>query len=59
MKLEETENFKLQYFNSIQTTTTQRKNSHNSDVDLSEKITDILNINQKNPNFKGKPSFKN
>ena len=32
---------------------------HNSDKDLSEKITEILNIYEKNPNFKGKQSFKN
>ena len=58
MKLEETENLKLHYFNNIQTTTTQTNNIHNSETDLSEKITDILNIYEKNPNFKGKPSFK-
>ena len=58
MKLEETENFKLQFFNNIQTPTTQINNIHNSDIDLSEKITEILNIYKKNPNFKGKPSFK-
>ena len=29
-----------------------------SDTELSEKITEILNIYEKNPNFKGKPSFK-
>ena len=58
MKLEETENLKLQYVNNIQTTTTQINNIHNSDTDLSEKITEILNIYEKNPNFKGKPSFK-
>ena len=49
MKLEETENLKLQYVNNIQATTTQINNKHNSDTDLSEKITEIL---------KGKPSFK-
>ena len=58
MKLEETENFKLQYVNNIQTTTTQINNIQNSDTDLSEKITEILKIYEKNPNFKGKPSFK-
>ena len=58
IKLEETENLKLQYVNNIQTTTTQINNSHNSDTDLSEKITEILNIYEKNPNFEGKPSFK-
>ena len=58
MKLEETENLKLEYVKNIQTTTTQIKNIHNSDTDLSEKITEILNIYEINPNFKGKTSFK-
>ena len=44
--------------NNSQTTTTQIKFIHNSDIDLSEKITEILNIYDENPNFKGKPSFK-
>ena len=43
-KLEETEN----HINNI----------HDSVVDLTEKVTEILNIYEKNPNFKGKPSFK-
>ena len=59
MKLEETENLKLQYVNRIETNTTQINNIHDSDVDLTEKITEILNIYEKNPNFKVKPSFKN
>ena len=58
MKLEETENLKLQYVNRIETNTTQTNNIHDSDVDLIEKIPEILNIYEKNPNFKGKPSFK-
>ena len=58
MKLEETENLKLQYVNSVQTATTQINNLHNSDIDLSEKITEVLNIYEKNPNFKGESSFK-
>ena len=58
MKLEETENLKLRYINNIQTTTTQINNIYSSDTDLSEKITEILNIYGKNPNFKCKPSFK-
>ena len=33
-------------------------NMHDSDVDLTEKIAEILNIYEKNPNFKGKPCFK-
>ena len=58
MKLEETENLKLQYVNNVQTTTTQINNIHKSDTDLSEKITKFLIIFEKNPKFKGKPSFK-
>ena len=33
-------------------------NIQESDTDLVEKITEILNIYEKHPNFKGKPSFK-
>ena len=58
MKLEETENPKLEYINRIETNTTHINNIHDSDVDLTEKITEILNIYEKNPNFKIKPSFK-
>ena len=58
MKLVETENLKLQYVNRIETNTTHINSIQNSDVDLSEKITEILNIFEKNPNFKGKPTFK-
>ena len=58
MKLEETENLKLQYVNGIETNTTQINNIHDSDVDLTEKITETLNIYEKNPIFKGKPFFK-
>ena len=58
MKLEETENLKLQYFNRIETNTTHINNVQESDTDLIEKITEILNIYERNPNFKGKPSFK-
>ena len=58
MKLEETEKLKLQYINRIETNTTQINNIHDSDVDLTEKITQILNIYEKNPNFKGKPTFE-
>ena len=58
MKLEETENLKLQYVNNIQTTKTHINNTHNSDTELSEKITEILNIYEINPNFKVEPSFK-
>ena len=58
MKLEETENLKLQYVNHIETNTTHINNIQQPDIDLSEKITEILNIYESNPNFKGKPSFK-
>ena len=50
MKLEETENLKLQYVNRIETNTTNINNIQESD--------EILNIYEKHPNFKGKPSFK-
>ena len=56
MKLEETENLKLQYVNRIETNTTNINNIQESD--LVEKITEILNIYEKHSNFKGKPSFK-
>ena len=59
MKLEETEKLKLQYVNRIETNTTHINNIQESDIDLSEKITEILNIYERNPNYKGKPSFKN
>ena len=39
MKLEETENLKLQYENNIRTTTSQVSNINDSDTGLSEKIT--------------------
>ena len=58
MKLEETENLKLQYVNRIETKTTHINNIQESDTDLIKKITEILNIYEKHPNFKGKPSFK-
>ena len=58
MKLKETKNLKLQYVNRIETNTTHINNIQGSDTDLIEKITEILNIYEKNPNFKGKPSFK-
>ena len=58
MKLEETENLKLQYVNGVETNTTHINNIQESDTDLIEKITEILNIYEKHPNFKGKPYFK-
>ena len=44
MKLEETENLKIQYVNNIQTITSQINNFNDSNTDLSKKITEILNI---------------
>ena len=44
MKLEETENLKLQYVNGIETNTANINNIQESDTDLDEKITEILNI---------------
>ena len=41
MKLEETENLKLQYVNRIETNTSHINNIHDSDVDLTEKITEF------------------
>ena len=49
MKLEETENLKLQYVNRIETNTTNINNIQESDTDLVEKITEILNIYGKTP----------
>ena len=57
-KLEERKNPKLQYVKRIQRNTSQINNIHDSDVDLSEKVTKIVNIYKKNPNFRGQPSFK-
>ena len=58
MKLEETENLKLQYVNRIETNTTHINIIQESDTDLVETITGIINIYDRKPNFKGKPSFK-
>ena len=56
MKLEETENFKRQYVNNIQTTTSHINNINDSDTDLSEKITEILN--RRKTRISSNPSFK-
>ena len=58
LNLEETEKIKIQYVNNIQTTTLHINNINDSDINLSDKITKFLNIYEKNPKFKGKPSFK-
>ena len=59
MILEETENLKLQYVNNIQTTTSQINNINDSDTELSENITEILNIFEENPNLKVNHHSKN
>ena len=59
MKLEEAKNFKLQYVINTETTTLQIHNMQDSDNEIAEKITRILNIYEKITNFEGKPSFKN
>ena len=59
MKLEEPKNLTLHYVNNIQIITSQINNVYDSDTEISEKITEILNIYEENPNFKGKSSFKN
>ena len=51
LKLEETEKLKLKYVKNIQITTSHINNIHDSDTEISEKITDILNIYEKNPNL--------
>ena len=59
MKLEVKEIFKLQYVKNVQTKLSCIKCIQESDKDLAEKITQILNISEKNQNFKSKPSFIN
>ena len=59
MKLEETENLKLHYANDVQTTSSQNNNTQDLDNELAEKICQILNMDEKNPIFKGKASCKN
>ena len=59
MKFEETENLKLQYVNNIQTTTSHINNINNSDTDLSEKITENLNIYENNLNSKANRHSEN
>ena len=59
MKLEETENLKLQYVNRIETNTTHINNIQESDTYLIEKITEILDIYENIQTLKAnKPSFK-
>ena len=58
MKLQETEKLNLHYVNNIHTTTSQISNIYDSDSELAEKITPLLNIYEKMSNFEGKPTFK-
>ena len=58
MKLEETENLKLQHVNKIQTNASQINNINDSDTELSKKNHQNYKHLRKNPNFKGKPFFK-
>ena len=63
MKLEKTEKLKQQHpftnskleLSNIQTITSQIIIIQDSDNELAEKITQIMNICEKNPNFKVKP----
>ena len=59
MKLEETENLKLQYINRIETNTTNNNNIQESDTDLVEKITEILNIYENTQTLKANHLSKN
>ena len=59
MKLEETENLKLQYVNRIETNTTNINNIQESDTDLVEKITEILNIYENIQTLKANHLSKN
>ena len=58
MKLEETENLKLHYVKKNPENNSTITIIQDSDNELAEKVTQILNICERNPNFKGKPSFK-
>ena len=59
MKLEETENPKLQYVNRIGANTTHINNIQDSDVDLTERITEILNIYEEKTKFQRYTIFQN
>ena len=59
MKLEETENLKLQYVNRIETTPTNINNIQESETDLVEKITEILNITKRTRTLKANHLQKN
>ena len=59
IKTEETENLKLQYFNNIQTTTSQINHEKDSDTDLSKKITEFLIYTRKTQILKANHQLKN
>ena len=59
MKLEETENLKLQYVYRIERNTTHINSIQESDTELIEKITEILNIYEKHPALKANHLSKN
>ena len=59
MKLEETEKLKQQYVNNTHTRTSHINNTQDSDNELAEKVTQILNIYEKNPNLKTNLHSKN
>ena len=59
MKLEETENLKLQHVNKIQTNALQINKINDSDTELSKKITKILNIYEKTQISKANHFSKN
>ena len=59
IKLIETENLNLNYVNNIQTTTSQINNLHDSNTELAEKITQILNIYGKKQFLKANHHSKN
>ena len=59
MKLEETENLKLQYVNKIKTNASQINNINNSDTELSKKITKFLNVYEKTQISKANHFSKN
>ena len=61
MKLEETENLKLQNVSNIQTTTSQINHIHNSDTELSEtytRETQFLKVNNHPKNVQLLPKIR-
>ena len=50
--------FKLQYVNNVWAATSHIQNIQESDNEIADKVTQNLNIYNKNPKFKGEPSFE-